>query len=108
MLSWSSAAPIKRSFLGLSGAIDRKREFALTEGKARELVYKAFMQYKLPISLLNTVHKERFVSPGYEEFKPLNLWSMENACTTAFKKLQPTSQFEATNKLAKFLDTCFN
>lgn len=82
---------IKRSFLGLSGAIDRKRETSLTEGRAQELVYKAFMQYKLPVSLLNTVHKELFISPSYEEFKPLNLWSLENSFTTAFKKLQPTS-----------------
>ncbi|HEX8196367.1 MAG TPA: hypothetical protein VF571_09280 [Pyrinomonadaceae bacterium] len=99
---------IKRSFLGLSGAIDRKREISLTEGRAQELVYKAFMQYKLPVSLLNTVHKELFISPSYEEFKPLNLWSLENSFTTAFKKLQPTSQFEATAKLAKFIDTTLN
>jgi hypothetical protein len=73
-----------------------------------ELVYKAFMQYKLPVSLLNTVHKELFIAPSYEEFKPLNLWSLENACTTAFKKLQPTSQFEAVSKLAKFIDSTLN
>jgi hypothetical protein len=99
---------IKRSFLSLSGTIDRKREIALTEGKAQELVYKAFMQYKLPVSLLNTVHKELFVSPSHEEFKPLNIWSLENSFTTAFKKLQPTSQFEATAKLAKFIDSTLN
>lgn len=99
---------IKRSFLGLSGAIDRKREIALTEGRAQELVYKAFMQYKLPVSLLNTVHKELFIAPSHEEFKPLNLWSLENSFTTAFKKLQPTSQFEATAKLAKFIDSTLN
>jgi hypothetical protein len=99
---------IKRSFLKMSGTIDRKREFQLTEGRAQELVYKAFMQYKLPISLLNTVHKELFISPSYEEFKPLNLWSLENSMTTAFKKLQPTSQFEATAKLAKFIDSTLN
>lgn len=73
-----------------------------------KLVYKAFMQYKLPVSLLNTVHKELFISPSYEEFKPLNLWSLENSFTTAFKKLQPTSQFEATAKLANFIDTTLN
>lgn len=99
---------IKRSFLGLAGAIDRKRELQLTEGRAQELVYKAFLKYKLPISLLNTVHKELFIAPSYDEFKDLNLWSLENACTTSFKKLQPTSQFEATAKLAKFIDTCLN
>jgi hypothetical protein len=99
---------IKRSFLRLSGTIDRKREIALTEGKAQELVYKAFMKYKIPISMMNTVHKELFIAPSFEEFKPLNLWSLENSFTTAFKKLQPTSQFEATSKLAKFIDTCLN
>ena len=99
---------IKRSFLRLNGSIERKRDFQLTEGQAQEFVYKAFMKHKLPISLLNTVHKELFIAPSYEEFKPLNLWSLENAMTTAFKKLQPTSQFEAMSKLAKFLDTCLN
>lgn len=82
---------IKRGFLRLSGTIDRKREMKLTEGRAQELVYKAFMQYKLPVSLLNTVYKELFIAPSYEEFKDLNLWSVENSFTNAFKKLQPNS-----------------
>ena len=92
----------------IAWTIDRKREISLTEGKAQELVYKAFMQYKLPVSLLNTVHRELFVAPSFEEFKPLNLWSLENSFTTAFKKLQPTSQFEATAKFAKFVDSMLN
>lgn len=95
---------IKRSFLKLNGSIERKRDFALSEGNAQELVYKAFMKFKLPISLINTVHRELFIAPSYDEFKPLNLWSLENSFTTAFKRLQPTSQFEATAKLAKFID----
>ena len=99
---------IKRGFLQLNGNIERKRDFQLTEGQAQEFVYKAFMKYKLPISLLNTVHKELFIAPSYDEFKSLNLWSLENSFTTAFKKLQPTSQFEATSKLAKFIDSCLN
>lgn len=48
----------------------------------------------------------RFNAPfgrGYEEFKPKNLWSLENAFTNCFKRLKPVQQFEATAKLGKFL-----
>jgi len=75
----------------------------LTPTFARELCYKAFTDAKFPISLLRTVHKEYFEQPSYEEFSEPTMFSLENAFTTAFKKLEPVAQFQATAKLGKFL-----
>ena len=94
---------IRRRFGNLQSEISEKKARELTTGNAESLIYKAFTAGKFPISLFRTVHKEYFVEPSYKEFAPRNLFSLENAFTTSFKKLQPIQQFEATSKLAKFL-----
>ncbi len=35
------------------------------------------------------------------------MWSLSNAFTSAFKELEPISQFKATAKLGKFLEERF-
>ncbi len=67
------------------------------------MIYRAFLIDKFPMSLMRSVHHEYFVAPSYDEFKPRNLWSLENSFTSVFKKLKPVAQFEATAKLGKFL-----
>jgi len=97
---------IQRGFEPLRSQIDAKRTTELSETEAMTVVYKAFMQYKFPVTLMKTVHKEFFVAPSYDQFKPSTLWSLENAFTTAFKQLQPVRQFEMTARLGKFMRVC--
>ena len=99
---------IRRKFTGLQTDIQSRQQRQLKDREATGIIYKAFTDNKFPVSLFRTVHQEYFVQPSYEEFKPRTMFSLENAFTTAFKKLQPISQFEAVSKLAKFIDSTLN
>jgi hypothetical protein len=55
-----------------------------------------------PRSLLPEVHRLYF-EPQYPEFSARTMWSLSNAFTSAFKKLEPVPQFKATAKLGGFL-----
>ena len=94
---------IQRQWQPLRMAIDYKREHQLNDDVARNMIYRLFTDYKLPISLFRTVHKEFFLSPSYQEFSDKTLWSFENAITTAFKKLNPIPRYENTGKVGKFI-----
>lgn len=94
---------LQRGWKPIREMIDFKRGHELSEGKARDMLYRLFTDAKLPISLFRTVHKEFFVNPSYDEFRPRTLWSLENSVTTAIKKLQPISLYENTAKLGKFI-----
>lgn len=94
---------VQRNFGSLHQEITSKQEREINPSFARELCYKAFTDGRFPISLMRTVHQEYFERPSYQEFEKPTLWSLENAFTTAFKKLQPVQQFQATAKLGKFL-----
>ena len=94
---------IRRRFGAMQEGIITKRLTALSDQRAMSLIYKAFSYGKFPISLFRNTHKEYFIEPSYKEFQARNLFSLENAFTTSFKKLQPMQQFEQTSRLAKFL-----
>lgn len=94
---------IQRQWQPLRTAIDFKRTHQLDDDVARNMFYRLFTDYRLPVSMFRTVHQEYFVNPSYEEFKPRTLWSFENAITTAFKKLKPIAQYEQTAKVGKFI-----
>ena len=94
---------VQRNFGRLHNEITQKREKQIEEGYAKRILYDAFSKGKFPISLMRTVHKEFFVEPSYKEFRESTLWSLENAFTTSFKKLEPVSQFQYTARLGKFL-----
>jgi hypothetical protein len=66
--------------------------------------YRAFIDGKLdaPRSLLPEVDRLYF-EPQYEEFAARTMWSLSNAFTSVFKKLDPVPQFKATAKLGEFL-----
>lgn len=53
--------------------------------------------------LARVVHQEYF-EPQYEEFQPRTLWSLSNAFSSAFKKLDPIPAFNATAKLGPFIE----
>jgi hypothetical protein len=94
---------IQRQWQPLRMAIDYKRQHYLNEDVARNMIYRLFTDYKLPISLFRTVHKEFFIKPSYEDFTEKTLWSFENAITTAFKKLNPIPRYEQTAKVGRFI-----
>lgn len=94
---------IQRGWQPLREAIEFKRRHTLSNDDARSLIYRAFMENKIPVKLLRAVHREFFIAPSYEEFKQQTVWSLENAFTTAFKELKPAQQYQATAKLGKFL-----
>jgi hypothetical protein len=41
-----------------------------------------------------TVLKSEWLRPGYEEFRPRNMWSFYNACTKSLKSCPPVSIME--------------
>jgi hypothetical protein len=94
---------IQRGWQPLREQIDFKRQQQITEGEAQALVYRAFMNERFPVKLMKSVHREFFIKPSYDEFRPRTIWSLENAFTTAFKELAPVRQYEVTAKLGKFL-----
>jgi len=98
-----AADRLQRNIGRVEENIEFKKNYRLDEEFARNMIYRAFLVDKFPMSLMRSVHHEYFVAPSYEEFKPRNLWSLENSFTSVFKKLKPVAQFEATARLGKFL-----
>lgn len=94
---------IQRGFPPLRQLIDGMRTRQLATDEARSIIYRAFMESRFPVKLMKTVHREFFVTPSYDEFKPQTVWSLSNAFTTAFKDLAPVRQYEMTARLGKFL-----
>jgi hypothetical protein len=84
--------------------VEHWRQAQITDERAKLIFYSAFVDGKLdaPRSLLSEVHRLYF-EPQYEEFSPRTMWSLSNAFTSAFKKLDPVPQFKATAKLGGFL-----
>jgi hypothetical protein len=96
---------IQRNFEPMQRQVEHWREAQLTDERAKLIFYFAFVDGKLdaPRSLLPEVHRLYF-EPQYEEFSPRTMWSLSNAFTSAFKKLDPVPQFKATAKLGEFLN----
>jgi hypothetical protein len=95
---------IQRNFEPMQRQVERWRRTQITDDRAKLLLYSAFVDGKLeaPRSLLPEVHRHYF-EPQYPEFSARTVWSLSNAFTSAFKKLDPIPQFKATAKLGSFL-----
>jgi hypothetical protein len=95
---------IQRNFEPMQRQVERWRQTQVSDDRAKLLLYSAFVDGKLaaPRSLLPEVHRHYF-EPQYPEFSGRTMWSLSNAFTSAFKKLDPISQFKATAKLGSFL-----
>jgi len=95
---------IQRNFEPLQRQVETWRKTQITEDTAKLIFYAAFIDGKLeaPRSLLPEVHRLYF-EPQYPEFAARTMWSLSNAFTSAFKKLDPVPQFKATAKLGGFL-----
>ncbi|MBZ5509360.1 MAG: AAA family ATPase [Acidobacteriia bacterium] len=95
---------IQRNFEPLQRQVETWRKTQITDDTAKLSFYTAFIDGKLeaPRSLLPEVHRLYF-EPQYPEFSARTVWSLSNAFTSAFKKLDPVPQFKATAKLGAFL-----
>jgi len=95
---------IQRNFEPMQRQVERWRQDQITDSQAKLIFYSAFVDGNLdaPRSLLPEVHRLYF-EPEYPEFSARTMWSLSNAFTSAFKKLDPIPQFKATAKLGEFL-----
>ena len=98
---------IQRNFEAMQRPVDSWRQAQITDAQAKLIFYSAFVEGRLdaPKSLLPEVHRLYF-EPEYPEFSQRTMWSLSNAFTSAFKKLDPVPQFKATAKLGEFLPSC--
>lgn len=96
---------IHRGFDPLKAQVKAMREQVLTEEEVKLIIYQAFLDRNIkgvPRHLMPTVH-DLYFNPKHEAFTPRNLWSLSNAFTSAFKRLLPVKQFEATARLGAYL-----
>ncbi|HEY2231862.1 MAG TPA: hypothetical protein VGK01_00150 [Candidatus Angelobacter sp.] len=96
---------IQRNFEPRQRQVELWRKTQITDDTARLIFYSAFTDGKLEArrSMLPEVHRLYF-EPEYAEFSQRTMWSLSNAFTSAFKKLDPVPQFKATAKLGGFLN----
>jgi hypothetical protein len=94
---------IQRNFKPLTEQVERWKEEQLTDDRAKAIIYDAFIAGRLdaPKHLAKLVDLAYF-KPQYPDFEPRNVWSLQNAFTSAFKVLEPLPQFRATANLGEF------
>ena len=97
---------IQRNFEPMRRQVESWLQTQITDEQAKLIFYSAFVEGKLdaPKGLLQDVHRLYF-TPEYPEFAAKTMWSLSNAFTSAFKKLDPIPQFKATAKLGEFLSS---
>jgi hypothetical protein len=91
--------PAVESYLAKAGAfrldIDRMRDFALTDDRAKSVIYEAFTRRHavLPARLLPQVHRYYFDDEEQRaKFEDRSLWSLSSAFTEAVKALRAVLQ----------------
>ena len=95
---------MQRGFEPLAKSIEEWRCQPVADAEAKLIIYRAFVEGELeaPKHLARVVHDQYFL-PNHDEFAPRTLWSLSNAFTSAFKKLDAIPQFRSTAKLGGFL-----
>jgi hypothetical protein len=96
---------IQRNFEPMRRQVEKGRQTKMTDEQAKLIFYAAFVEGKLeaPKTLLPDVHRLYF-EPQYPGFAARTMWSLSNAFTSAFKKLDSIPQFKATARLGEFLN----
>ena len=86
---------IQRNFEPMQQQVEQWRSSQINDDRAKLILYAAFVDGELDAarSLLPEVHR-RYFEPEYPEFSPRTMWSLSNAFTSAFKKLDPIPQFK--------------
>jgi hypothetical protein len=96
---------IQRTFEPMRKHIGELRAAEISDTDAKLVIYRAFIERQLdvPKHLAEDVHAHYF-APKHPEFEPRTRWSLTNAFTSAFQELEPIPRFNATAKLAGFLE----
>jgi hypothetical protein len=93
---------IQRGFAPLRDQVARWQRWQIDDERAKVAIYEAFVERKLaPRQLLSDVHRAYF-DPEFDVFKARTVWSLHNAFTHAFKRLQPVRQFQSTAALGHY------
>ena len=94
----------QRHFEPMKVRVDAWRDFSLSDMRAKEVIYNAFIVGDLdaPKHMAARVHQHYF-EPRHPEFEPRTMWSLSNAFTEAFKAHDPIPQFKATAALGTYL-----
>jgi hypothetical protein len=100
---------MQRNFEPMRKQVEAWQRSELTDVPAKVVIYEAFVEGRLgtPKHLVRTMH-DLYFEPRFEEFRPLTIWSLSNAFTSAFKELEPILQFKATAKPGEFLEARFS
>jgi len=97
---------VQRRFQPMIQQVDVWKNHQLPDIRAKEIIFDAFVGDGLeaPKHLMKEVAREYF-NPRYDEFRPRNLWSLQNAFTSSFKLLDPIPMYRATASLGTYFDT---
>jgi hypothetical protein len=86
--------------------IDKMREFSLSDGMAKQLIYDSFLNPRgpvLPKHCLEDIHELYFDDEEQRaKFADRTLWSLNNAYTEAVKALEPVSQEKRGVEIGRF------
>lgn len=84
--------------------IDRMKDFALTDRRAKALIYDAFVRDSvMPLRLLPEVHRLYFDDDVQrEKFADRSAWSLNNAFTEAVKSLQDSPRDKAGRSIGRY------
>ena len=93
---------IQRNFEPMQRQVEQWRSSQISDDRAKVILYAAFVDGELqaPRSLLPAVHRLYF-EPEYPEFSPRTVWSLSNAFTSAFKKLD---SFRCSKRLQSWVN----
>jgi hypothetical protein len=83
---------MQRNFEAMQNQVQAWQQSELTDVTAKMIIYEAFVEGRHDLCF----------EPKYEEFRSRTIWSLSNAFTSAFKELDPISQFKATARLGSF------
>jgi hypothetical protein len=94
---------VQRNFEPMVQAVELWRGHQLTDVDAKLVIYEAFVEgaLEVPRHLIRDVHHQYF-NPVHEEFQPRTLFSLQNAFTGAFKRLDPIPLQRATASLGDY------
>lgn len=93
---------VQRRFQPMIAQVDVWKNHALPDIRAKEIMFDAALGgVDMPARLLKDVAHEYF-EPSFDEFKPRNLWSLQNSFTSAFKKLDPIPMYRSTSSLGEY------
>lgn len=91
---------VQRNFEPLKQQIEGWTRREITADFAKNAIYDAFLEKKIPLRFLPRVHDHYFHDSRFEKN---TFWALSNAFTSAFKEARPAKQYELTAKVGKLL-----